>query len=1028
MKKIQKSIELNDQIRLNMKIDTLEYFGIPDYITKIWQKHYSPFLLPVQEKAVTHFNLLKSKDFSSCLELGQSTKGNQNLLVVSPSSSGKTLIGEMAALQEISFQKKVIYLVPLRVLAEEKYQHFIRLYQATGLNIRLSSRDHRYDDQDVISGNFHIAIIVYEKFYYLLLQFPQFMSNVSLIIADEIQLINDLKRGPRLENSFNYLKNNYPSLRIIALSAFTEYLFSLAAWLDAQLLFSSFRPVELRKGIVRKGVYQYIEHNSKTNGEESFFSEEEVQEYNLASYLKASLQYLINRQEISLIFFSTKKEVRLWSRWLATQFCLKPAVETIKQLQALEDSTSKEELINLLENGIGYHCADLSWQERRALEDAVRIGELKIICATGTLAMGVNLPVNNVILAGQKVVSLQSKDNSLSSYSKQSLTQSEVENMGGRAGRLNTGNSFGRIIFLAPSLIEFTAYQRLYFQRDTQDLSDLSLSYYPTFGLEKRDKQCNVNYQIQENSIIDNQYRTEDVAVTEIDDLTFATANSFFSEILKDNPVVTEQDILTFLLYKIALDCPSVEEIHHIIKTGKDSKGRGFWNYRFSRKYSNADIAVYLKQLEEEKLVDKLPGGDYRINEMGRLITAKGISFQTYIHFLKWANESEKDNISEVEIIFLIAQSCDGAAYLTDYPGKNYKRPIYKKSSLHKRKEYLRLRFLNLIFEQQEEGKSIFQSILKDTSSPWIKQDSKDMISNYLAIKTTLLMYDWINNKVLREMEEDYGILGGNIQRIGEGFSWLADTLAEITVKIGWKEGRAYDLEKIKQLSTRLLNGITPEGLALAKLQIPGLTRSYIDRLIQEGYNNEQCLHELSEKQLSLLLPELLVRKIKQKINLNPDSKQVQRIHSEFALNTKSVNSGLQPWDDNSQQQKEQKESDTVMTINLDRPDHILFLDEEIPVNKTSFELLLLLAKNKGRVLSYEEIIDSLWPLDEEATYHRLWYHLAKLRKSMQMVIDKKNKNWLHIPTNFLQEKLLRVFPGRGLLLDAEVSFEQKEE
>ena len=268
---------------------------------------------------------------------------------------------------------------------------------------------------------------------------------------------------------------------------------------------------------------------------------------------------------------------------------------------------------------------------------------------------------------------------------------------------------------------------------------------------------------------------------------------------------------------------------------------------------------------------------------------------------------------------------------------------------------------------------------------------------------------------------------GGNIQRIGEGFSWLADTLAEITVKIGWKEGRAYDLEKIKQLSTRLLNGITPEGLALAKLQIPGLTRSYIDRLIQEGYNNEQCLHELSEKQLSLLLPELLVRKIKQKINLNPDSKQVQSIHSEVALNTKSVNPGLQPWDDHNQQQKEQKESDTVMTINLDRPDHILFLDEEIPVNKTSFELLLLLAKNKGRVLSYEEIIDNLWPLDEDATYHRLWYHLAKLRKSMLAVIRKQEENWPEITDNYLKKRLLKVLPGRGLLLDAEVPLKWME-
>ena len=49
---------------------------------------------------------------------------NNNLLVAAPTSSGKTFIGEMAAITQLIHQKKVIYLVPSRCLAEEKY--FIR--------------------------------------------------------------------------------------------------------------------------------------------------------------------------------------------------------------------------------------------------------------------------------------------------------------------------------------------------------------------------------------------------------------------------------------------------------------------------------------------------------------------------------------------------------------------------------------------------------------------------------------------------------------------------------------------------------------------------------------------------------------------------------------------------------------------------------------------------------------------------------------------------------------------------------------
>ena len=146
----------------NMKMEQLEYFGIPHYIINIWKEHYSNSLLPVQEKSVKEFDLLQPAQYPLYQNPVRYHKKSKNLLVVSPSSSGKTLIGEMAALQEIFFQKKVIYLVPLRILAEEKYQHFVHLYHSIGLDIKLSSRDRRHHDQDIIQGNFNIAIIVYQ--------------------------------------------------------------------------------------------------------------------------------------------------------------------------------------------------------------------------------------------------------------------------------------------------------------------------------------------------------------------------------------------------------------------------------------------------------------------------------------------------------------------------------------------------------------------------------------------------------------------------------------------------------------------------------------------------------------------------------------------------------------------------------------------------------------------------------------------------------------------------------------------------
>ncbi len=980
-----------------IKMEQLEYFGIPTYIIKIWKKHYSDTLLPVQEKAVRQFNLLQYNHARTSYAQYQDIAGA--LLVISPSSSGKTLVGEMAAMQEISLRKKVIFLVPLRILAEEKYKHFLNLYQQIGLKVKLSSSDHRYDDQDIINGNFHIAVIVYEKFYYLQLQYPQFLENISLLVADEIQLINDSQRGPRLENSFNYLRVKHPDIRIIALSALTENVHYLAVWLNASVLFSAQRPVELRKGIVRNGIFKYIEHNSRIRGKEIFFPEDDVQECNLASYLKATLNYLIKKNESSLIFFPTRREARLWSNWLANQFNLPPAQTAINKLCTIEDSTSREELLFLLQNSIAYHCADLSRQERRLIEEAVRSREIKIICATDTLSMGINLPVNNVILTGQKVISENNNESFSTTYHKRALTISEVENMGGRAGRLSQQNNFGRIIFLAPSLIELTAYQKLYFDHPAQTVNPISQYFYPA---------------IQEKSLHTRENCLDKCGIDDIDQKAIATVSNILparSSISQERLIKVEYDILTFFLHMIAQSNHSSDDINAINQQKIGRTERQFWQHKFYQKINKTEI---LEQLEKEKLIQHDSDNSYHISDMGSLIVSRGICFNTYVHFQKWLNGCHKNDISELEILFLIANSSDGENFFIPSPGN--RKLKNKKSLSNKWKEYLRMRMLSLVFELGEDNKTIFQLSLDTYSNRETHETNinrKNDLKKNLAIKKTLLMFDWISGRELREIEEEYGILNGAIQKIGEGFSWLVDTLAAIAGKIGWREYRVADLDKINQLSERLITGIENDGLALSRLQIPDLTRTYIQKMIQEGYNNKQCLEELDEKQLSQLLPKRLIQEIKKR--LRPDKSDKTEIllsnNKEKAKNNLIGLAGNKP-----------EESRPVLRFNQDRPDRIFFLQETIAVSRINFQLIFLLAKNQGKMISYDYIINTLWPDDEDATYHRLWYHLGKLRNNMQKIILEKNLS--NIPGKYIKEKILKVFPGRGLLLHVNIPVE----
>ena len=108
-----------------MKIKSLKNYGIPSPILNIWGKDCSPYLLPIQEEAVRNYGVLDYDEGSTRLPRRSASRNdNNNLLVAAPTSSGKTFIGEMAAITQLIHQKKVIYLVPSRCLAEEKY--FIR--------------------------------------------------------------------------------------------------------------------------------------------------------------------------------------------------------------------------------------------------------------------------------------------------------------------------------------------------------------------------------------------------------------------------------------------------------------------------------------------------------------------------------------------------------------------------------------------------------------------------------------------------------------------------------------------------------------------------------------------------------------------------------------------------------------------------------------------------------------------------------------------------------------------------------------
>ena len=94
-----------------------------------------------------------------------------------------------------------------------------------------------------------------------------------------------------------------------------------------------------------------------------------------------------------MIFFSTGAETRQWAKWLASRLESSAASSAIGELGEMEETLSKDELLEMLPKGIAYHNRDLSWEERNLVETYLKKGEIKVICATNILAMGIICPL-----------------------------------------------------------------------------------------------------------------------------------------------------------------------------------------------------------------------------------------------------------------------------------------------------------------------------------------------------------------------------------------------------------------------------------------------------------------------------------------------------------------------------------------------------------------------------------------------------------------------------------------------------------
>jgi helicase len=153
----------------------------------------------------------------------------------------------------------------------------------------------------------------------------------------------------------------------------------------------------------------------------------------------------------TLIFLKSRTDTVNLALKLAASLGRPAATEALKQLADEEPSFLLRSLTRALGHGTAFHNSDLSSHQRTVVEDAFCAGEVAVLCATTTLALGVNLPADTVYLETVKYAS--------GAYDCRPelvpISRAEFDNMSGRAGRLGFGGDGpGRAFVLAESMFE----------------------------------------------------------------------------------------------------------------------------------------------------------------------------------------------------------------------------------------------------------------------------------------------------------------------------------------------------------------------------------------------------------------------------------------------------------------------------------------------------------------------------------------------------------------------------------------------
>ena len=391
----------------------------------------SPLLYPPQAQIAASASFARSRE---------------NILISLPTSTGKSLLGEMALVASLQWRPMerwlAVYLAPYRALTDQLFERMRRRLHQVGIVCVKRRGDYLTDMSPLQARHPTVLIATPEAFDALLRQSPDLYNALSACVFDEFHLIEQHQRGLRYEGLLARFRDGaagegWP--KVIALSAVITDATSIRRWLkvdDTGFFQSDWKPTSRRVAIASpQGMLEYftVGEEPRTNAprkpawqggwnirhpgiDRAPQKPASPVGYDYASYNAEIEQLNMNtRENIAAAALDQHARFREPILVLASSRAdtLQIASQIADEVEPLEPAAPSNGLAReirrrypylftlqyCLSRGIAYHNASLPDWVRRRVEDLITARDLSFVVATTTLAEGVDMPFRVVVMA-----------------------------------------------------------------------------------------------------------------------------------------------------------------------------------------------------------------------------------------------------------------------------------------------------------------------------------------------------------------------------------------------------------------------------------------------------------------------------------------------------------------------------------------------------------------------------------------------------------------------------------------------------